>query len=77
MWTVQGMHPSLIQELQQLTGLAICDDDVHVVVMGVRWTSEADAIVPDQAQLHAHWILQLHSYNGPWMALSKASQHNF
>lgn len=76
MWIVQGMHPSLTQELQHLTGLATSDDGVHVVVMKVRLTSEADATVPDQAQPHARWILQPHSCNGPWTASSTASQHN-
>ena len=75
MWTVQGVHPSPTQELQHLAGPATSDDGVHVVVMKVRWTSEADATVPAQAQPHAHWTLQPHSCNGTWMALSKASQH--
>lgn len=53
MWSVQGMHPSLTQELQHLTVPATSDDAVNVVVTKVRWTSEADAAVPAQAQSHA------------------------
>ncbi len=74
MWSVQGMHPSLTQELQHLTVPATSDDAVNVVVTKVRWTSEADAAVPAQAQSHARWILQPNSCNRLW---SKALQHNF
>ena len=69
------MHPSLTQELQHLAGPATSDNGVHVAVMKVRSTSEADATVPAQVRPHAHWTLQPHSCNGPWMAFSKASQY--
>lgn len=55
---MQGKHPSLMQEQQWLSGLAVSGDAALAAMMKGSMTSEVGAVAPDQAQHRVNLVLQ-------------------